>query len=118
MSTKSRKDRAWAEVDLGHLIANARTIQATAGCDALLPMIKAEAYGLGALAVARALEPLDPWGFGLATVDEAVALRQAGIERQLMVFTPPRSTFADVYVEFDLTAVVDDPAVAASWPRP
>ena len=45
----------------------------------LLPMVKANGYGLGAVAVARALEPLDPWGFGVATVEEGAALRAAGI---------------------------------------
>jgi len=117
VSTTPRNDRAWAEVDLGHLIANARTIQAAAGCEALLPMVKAEAYGLGALAVLQALEPLDPWGFGLATIDEAVALREAGVTRRLLVFTPPRMEFVSEYEEFDLTAVIDDPAVAKGWTR-
>ncbi len=118
VSTAPRNDRAWAEVNLGHLLANARTIQAAAGCDALLPMIKAEAYGLGALPVARTLETLDPWGFGLATIDEAVALREAGITRRLLVFTPARAVFLELYEEYDLTAVVDDPSVAAVWTRP
>ncbi len=118
MSTTPRKDRAWAEVDLGHLLANARAIQTAAGSDALLPMVKAEAYGLGALAVVHALEPLDPWGLGLATIDEAIALREAGVERRLIVFTPPRVEFASVYEEFDLTAVMDDPVVAGAWARP
>jgi alanine racemase len=81
-------------------------------------MIKADAYGLGALAVARALESLDPWGFGLATIDEAIALREAGVARRLVVFTPPRAQFASVYEEYDLTAVVDTPAIAAVWPGP
>ena len=118
MSTTPRKDRAWAEVDLGRLLANARAIQTAAGSDALLPMVKAEAYGLGALAVVHALEPLDPWGFGLATIDEAIALREAGVVRRLLVFTPPSVEFAPVYEEFDLTAVMDDPVVATAWARP
>lgn len=54
----------------------------------LLPMIKADGYGLGAPAVARALEPLAPWGYGVATIDEGRALRASGIERPIVVFTP------------------------------
>ena len=46
--------RAWVEVDLAALLSNARTIQSTAGVH-LLPMVKANGYGLGAVAVARAL---------------------------------------------------------------
>jgi len=51
-------------------------------------MVKADGYGLGVAAVVRALEPLDPWGYGLATVPEALALRREGITRPLVVFTP------------------------------
>jgi len=51
-------------------------------------MVKADAYGLGALAVVNALEALDPWGYGIATVHEGAELRAAGVERPLVVFTP------------------------------
>ena len=51
-------------------------------------MVKADAYGLGAVGVARALEPLDPWGYGVATIDEGEELRAAGITRPVLVFTP------------------------------
>jgi alanine racemase len=54
----------------------------------LLPMVKAEAYGLGAVPVARALAAVDPWGYGVASVDEGAALRRGGIEGRIVVFTP------------------------------
>ena len=79
--------RAWVDVDLGALAANARTLAALSG-SRLLPMVKANGYGLGAVAVARALEPLEPWGFGVATVEEGAALRAAGIARPILVFSP------------------------------
>ncbi|HEX5580367.1 MAG TPA: alanine racemase [Gemmatimonadaceae bacterium] len=79
--------RAWVEVDLGALVRNGAALARRAGVP-LLPMVKADAYGLGAVPVARALERLDPWGFGVATVDEGRELRAAGIERPILVFTP------------------------------
>src|SRR5690349_6867342 len=79
--------RAWVDVDLGALQRNAVAIAARAGVP-LLPMVKADAYGLGAIAVARALESVDPWAFGVATVEEGAALREAGIGRRIVVFTP------------------------------
>ena len=79
--------RAWVDIDLGALQRNALTIASRAGVP-ILPMVKADAYGLGAIAVARALEPLDPWGFGVATVAEGMELREAGIARRIVVFTP------------------------------
>ena len=79
--------RAWLEVDLAQLVANARSVASTAGVP-ILPMVKANGYGLGAVAAARALESVDPWGFGVATWPEAEELRRAGIGRPVVVFTP------------------------------
>ena len=52
--------RAWVEIDLGALCRNGAAVAARAGVP-LLPMIKADAYGLGALRAALALEALEPW---------------------------------------------------------
>jgi alanine racemase len=89
IAPESNRDtaRAWLEVDLAALVRNASTLQQRAGVP-LLPMVKADAYGLGAVPVARALESLDPWGFGVATVDEGAALRAADIRRPILVVTP------------------------------
>jgi alanine racemase len=84
---KSGQRRAWVDIDLGALQRNALAIAARAGVP-LLPMVKADAYGLGAVAVARALESVEPWGYGVATVEEGAELRDAGIDRRIMVFTP------------------------------
>ncbi|MEZ4585685.1 MAG: alanine racemase [Gemmatimonadales bacterium] len=77
----------WLEVDLAALQRNARRYAQLVGAR-ILPMVKADAYGLGAVAVARALEPLSPWGFGVAALSEAVALRQAGVTRPIVCVTP------------------------------
>ena len=79
MTVLSETARAWVDVDLDALVANARTLIAACGTR-LLPMVKANGYGLGATRVARALEALDPWGYGVATVEEGLALtaRQIG----------------------------------------
>ena len=82
-----RLDRAWMDVDLGALVRNARTSQTRSGVP-LIPMIKADAYGLGAERAARALESLDPYAYGIATIAEGRALRRSGITRPLIVFTP------------------------------
>ncbi|HEX5578024.1 MAG TPA: alanine racemase [Gemmatimonadaceae bacterium] len=80
-------NRAWMEVDLGALVRNARALRDRAGVG-IIPMIKADAYGLGAVEVAHALEALSPVAYGVATVDEGRELRVAGISRQIIVFTP------------------------------
>src|SRR5687767_12065774 len=85
--TKQPSARAWVEIDLGALRRNAATMAGRAGVP-LLPMVKADAYGLGVIEVTRALEPLAPWGYGVATVDEGRELRESGIGRPIVVFTP------------------------------
>lgn len=79
--------RAWVDVDLDALIRNAQSYRGRVGVP-LLPMVKADGYGLGALAVARALEEAGVWGFGVATVDEARALHLSGVVAPIVVFTP------------------------------
>lgn len=79
--------RAWIEVDLGALVRNARALAAHAR-KPIIPMIKADAYGLGAVAVARALETMEPLAYGVSSIPEAMELRQAGIERPIILFTP------------------------------
>jgi alanine racemase len=90
MPTQSSLDampRAWVEVDLAALVRNARALVARARAR-LIPMIKADAYGLGALEVAGALEALDPYAYGVSSILEGEELRGAGIARPIIVFTP------------------------------
>jgi len=79
--------RARVEIDLGALQRNGAAIARRAGVP-LLPMIKADAYGLGAKAALRALEVLEPWGYGVATVTEGEELRDLGVSRPVVIFTP------------------------------
>lgn len=75
------------EVDLSAVVRNARAMANRSGTR-LIPMVKADAYGLGVGPVVRALESLDPWGFGVATVAEGEELRALGVRRPVVVFTP------------------------------
>jgi alanine racemase len=79
--------RAWVEVDLDALRANYDTVERAAGT-AMLPMVKADAYGVGVERVIRALEPRDPWGYGVATAGEGAALRAMGVTRPVLVLSP------------------------------
>jgi alanine racemase len=86
-SMKQTLARALVEIDLGALQRNGAAIARRAGVP-LLPMIKADAYGLGAKGALRALEPLEPWGYGVATVIEGEELRDLGVSRPIVIFTP------------------------------
>lgn len=108
--------RAWVDVDLGALAANARTLAALTG-SRLLPMVKANGYGLGAVAVARALEPLEPWGFGVASAEEGAALRQAGIGRPILAVSPLLAGAMDSYLAHDIRPTIGDPVALDAWRR-
>jgi alanine racemase len=80
-------------------------------------MVKANGYGLGAVEVARALEVVDPWGFGIASVDEAAALRNAGITRPLLLVTPLLPQSIEQCLELDLRPAIGDPIALQAWIR-
>jgi alanine racemase len=114
MTFPSETLRAWVDVDLAALVANARTVAAVSG-SRLLPMVKANGYGLGAVEVARALESVDPWGFGVASVDEAAALRAAGITRPVLVVTPLVPQWIEPCLQLDLRPAIGDVATLHAW---
>jgi alanine racemase len=106
--------RAWVDVDLGALLRNGSAIAAHAHVP-LLPMVKADAYGLGAVRVARVLERLDPWGYGVATVAEGEELRRASIVRPIVVFSPLMPDDFDAAARASLTPTLGDSAAIARW---
>jgi alanine racemase len=109
-----RTNRAWVEVDLAAVVDNARTAARVAGTR-LLPMVKANAYGVGAVAVSKTLEALDPWGYGVATVEEGTELRAAGIARPVVIFMPVQPALFDQFDRFQLTPVLGDPDAIVQW---
>ena len=114
MTFPSETARAWVDVDLGALVANARTLAQACGTR-LLPMVKANGYGLGAAQVARALEPLDPWGFGVATVEEGAALRASGVSRPILVASPLTPQSLGPVLENGFRPAIGDPVMLRDW---
>lgn len=108
MSTQAKPSRhpAFARIDLDRIRENYRAIRLFAGPRAVIPVLKANAYGHGALAVARALEPMGVPLLAVAYVDEAIALRRAGIETPLLVLTGFAPDQIEDLFAFRLTAIV------------
>ncbi len=79
-------ERAWIEVDGGAIAHNIHALQSLLkpGTD-LLAVVKANAYGHGAITVATLAEQLGVRHFGVATVPEGIELRQAGIRSSILV---------------------------------
>lgn len=113
-SNPAETRRAWVDVDLAALVANARTVRERAGVP-LLPMVKANGYGLGAVPVARALAQLDPWGFGVATTDEARALREAGVGRPIIMLSPLAPWMARECLAHQVRPAIGDLDALQAW---
>jgi len=101
---------AWTEVDLGRLRRNVWLIRRDLPKHArLLAVVKDEAYGHGALDVARIALEEGAWGFGLSTLEEAMSLRDAGITEPLLLLGERQDAELPWCVEHDLTVCVNEP---------
>jgi alanine racemase len=80
---------AWLEIDLGAIVDNVLLLRGLAGADVPVhPVVKADAYGHGAIPVAGALVEAGVDGLCVATLDEGLALRAAGIPGPIHVLYP------------------------------
>ncbi len=97
----------WAEVSLDALRQNFRAVREHVGEGvSICAVVKADAYGHGAAACARALESEGaPW-FGVTGTEEAMALRRAGIKARLLLMTGIWKGEEDQVVADNLTPVV------------
>jgi alanine racemase len=78
-------------------------------------MVKANGYGLGVMPVVRALEGLDPWGFGVATTDEAKALRANGVGRPILVLSPLAPWMARDCLASEARPAIGDLGALEAW---
>ena len=86
---------AWAEIDLDALAANLRLLRQRVGSAAILAVVKADAYGPGAVAVARTLERHGVDWLGVALVEEGAKLRRAGVGLPILVLGAIQSAEID-----------------------
>jgi alanine racemase len=75
----------WVEISLSKLRQNFERVQRLAGRRKVMAVIKADAYGHGAVAVAKCLAKCGADWFGVASVEEALELRAAGITQPILL---------------------------------
>lgn len=81
--------RAWLRISAAALTENYARLRSAVGPDAgIIPMVKADAYGLGMPEVVRALRSASPWGWGVATLAEGLRLTELGLDEPVVVFSP------------------------------
>jgi alanine racemase len=104
------------DIDLGAIVANWRLLQAKAAPAACAAVIKADAYGLGADRVARALASAGCRLFFVATLDEGSELRRVlGQGPEIAVLNGPFVGAADEFLAHTLIPVLNEPGQIAEW---
>ncbi|HEX6560096.1 MAG TPA: alanine racemase [Longimicrobiales bacterium] len=116
MMSNSLRARAWVDVDSAALRENYRTVAARVGARVgIIPMVKADGYGMGAELVVRVIDDLQPVAYGVAAADEGAQLRQAGVTRPIIVFTPLSADGLRVAAEQRLTPAISSLEMLDRW---
>lgn len=103
------RERAWVEVRTAAISRNLERVRAAAGrAAAIVPMVKADGYGLGVERVVAALRPARPFGYGVATVGEGLELRRIGVRDPVMLFSPLHPAALERAVHGGLVPAISD----------
>lgn len=97
---------AWVEVNLSNLDANIKNIIKKSKADEVIGVIKADAYGHGSVRVAEVLRENGIKTFAIATLQEAITLREAGAKEEIIMLGLTPDMYADVLLKYDITPVV------------
>jgi alanine racemase len=98
---------SYAEIDLASIAHNLKGIRKKVGETVkIMAVVKANAYGHGDTAVSGFIEKEFADYFGVAFVEEGIALRKSGIKKPILVFTLPVRSQIESYFEFDLEPTI------------
>ena len=108
---------AWAEIDLGALRHNVATLAAHIGPQQLWAVVKADAYGHGAIESARVALQSGAQGLCVALVSEGIALRQSGINAPILIMSEqPAEQHRDI-ISYGLIATLYNEATITKFAR-
>ena len=99
--------RSWVEVSLGQIRANYRAVRSLVGDSVeVMPVVKADAYRHGAVAVSRALEAEGARWLAVSNVEEGIVLRQAGTQSRILVMADFLEDERECWRRINLTPVI------------
>ncbi len=108
----------WVEVDLDAIAHNTRRLKQIVGPSvALMAVVKADGYGHGAAGVARTALAHGASHLAVANLEEAVALREAGISAPCLILSYVEPSAVALALHHDLTLTVYDPELAGAYSR-
>ena len=106
----------WYEIDLDAIAENFRSLRAAVGPDvAIYACLKRNAYGCGAVAVARRLARDGAEGLALGNVYDAIAIRAAGVHLPILLYPTCLPEQAETLRRHDLIASVSSAEEAVAW---
>lgn len=104
MESFSFEKHVWAEIDLDALRANFAAVQRHAPGRPLCAVVKADAYGHGAVQCARALAQAGAAWLAVSCLAEAVQLRRAGLTLPILILGHVQPSYASALIQHQLTA--------------
>ncbi|MDH7478412.1 MAG: alanine racemase [Syntrophomonadaceae bacterium] len=108
----------WVEVDLDAIKHNLNQVRRLIGPKVkVMAVVKADAYGHGAVAVARLMQAEGVEWLAVTTLDEGIELRRRGIEIPILVFAPLLGNQAGLAVDYHLTPSLHSEEAAESISR-
>lgn len=108
--------RTWAEIDLDALAYNFKQIRNRIGpTPGMLGVVKADAYGHGAIRVARKLEELNASYLAVSNADEAVELRDGGVRLPILILGYTPSDQTERLLAHDITQAVPNLEIARAY---
>jgi alanine racemase len=108
--------RCWAEIDRGALRHNAQLVRERIGAAEMLAVVKANAYGHGIIGVAEALANEVQY-FGVANLEEAIALREAGLRHPVIILGPALPSERSTIVEREFIPTISTVEEAEGFDR-
>ena len=106
---ENQKYRSWVEVDLDHFAANWKEMKRLVGPDVkILQVVKADAYGHGAIEISHVALKNGAAMLGVANADEGVQLRVSGVTAPILILSPSITSEIDDIIKYNITPSVSD----------
>jgi alanine racemase len=110
--------RSWVEISLGQIAANFQAAKTVAGPSVeVMPVVKADAYRHGAVAVARTLVQEGARWLAVSNVEEGAALRDAGVACRILVMADFLPVEREALLQYNLTPVIHSLQDIGPWDK-
>jgi alanine racemase len=118
MLAEEHRYRSWVEVDLDHFTHNWDEMKRLVGPDCrIMQVVKADAYGHGALEIAHVALKNGAACLGVANADEGVQLRVSGIDAPIIILSPSPDSEINPIIKYNLIPSVSDIGFARELQR-